>query len=75
MTATTTDPLILENSVEAGVPADEIEITPAMVQAGEAVLWDGPFLAYASYEEIAHRIIERALKARHRKTSTREPAA
>lgn len=56
------------NSVGAGAPADEIEITPATIEAGAAVLWAHPLtdnLSPGFCEDVARAVLEHALKARH----------
>jgi hypothetical protein len=49
-------------------PAASIEITPAMIYAGAAVLGEHPMtenLSLGFCEDVARAVLERALKARH----------
>lgn len=58
-------------ATECKTDEKEIEITPEMIEAGMAVLWNDIFcdhLGPTDCKLLAREIIERALEARHRET-------
>jgi hypothetical protein len=52
------------DSVEAGAPVNEIEITPEMIEAGVCVLWDSG--AHEPMEGVDQLLIEKSFVAMSR---------
>lgn len=69
------------DSTGAGAPADRIKVTPAMIRAGAAVLWNGDVpdclsMSPTYAEDLARQILERGLEAHYRgRLSVRRRAA